>query len=241
MIEKLGFLSRWIDKVMSCVTLASYSFLINGRPRGSVRPIRGLRQGCHLSPYLFLLCVEGFLAILARAERLGSLYGIRVARFAPWVSHLLFADDSLIFLKAEEADCRYLKHVLDNYERVSRQAVNYDKSALSFNPNTLPSVMILVGSLFNIGDVSCHNKFLGLPSTISKNRRNVFANIKEKVWQNLQGWKHKLFSVRGHEMLLKVVVQAVPTYAMSCFCPYLCYELLSPSVLSLEGYSKDDC
>ncbi|KAL5740942.1 hypothetical protein ACOSQ2_030122 [Xanthoceras sorbifolium] len=217
MMEKLGFSPGWIDKVMCCVTSASYSFLINGEPRGSVRPSRGLRQGCPLSPYLFLLCAEGLSAMLAQAEHRGSLHGIRVARSAPQVSHLLFADDSLVFVKAEEADCRCLKHVLDSYERASGQAVNYDKSALSFSPNTQLSVRTLVGSLFNIGEVSCHDKYLGLPSAISKNRRNVFANIKEKVWQKLQGWKHKLLSVGGREVLLKAVVQAVPTYAMNCF------------------------
>ncbi|KAL5793103.1 hypothetical protein ACOSP7_001697 [Xanthoceras sorbifolium] len=147
----------------------------------------------------------------------GFLHGIRVARSAPQVSHLLFADDSLVFAKAEEADCCCLKQVLDNYERASGQAVNYDKSALSFSPNTQLSVRTLVGSLFNIGEVSCHDKYLGLPSAISKNRKNVFANIKEKVWQKLQGWKHKLLSVGGCEVLLKAVVQAVPTYAMNCF------------------------
>ncbi|KAL5756462.1 hypothetical protein ACOSQ2_021208 [Xanthoceras sorbifolium] len=214
---KMGFDLGWVDKIMRCVSSASYSFLINGQARGSIKPSRGLRQGCPLSPYLFLFCAEGLSAMLSRAELNGTLHGLRVARSAPQVSHLFFADDSLIFLRASEVECVGLKKILDCYERASGQSVNYEKSAISFSPNTQQRIREQICSLFAIGEVSCHDKYLGLPSAISRNRKNVFANIKEKVWNKLQSWKHRLFSVGGREVLLKAVVQAVPTYAMSCF------------------------
>lgn len=68
MMEKLGFCSKWIDLVMKCVSAVSYSVLVNGRTCGDFKPTRGLRQGDPLSPYLFLLCMEGLVSILRKCS-----------------------------------------------------------------------------------------------------------------------------------------------------------------------------
>ena len=70
-MEKMGFPLIWIDRVMSCVTTPSFSVCINGKPFGNISPSRGIRQGDPLSPYLFLLCAEGFTSLLAKAEMEG--------------------------------------------------------------------------------------------------------------------------------------------------------------------------
>jgi len=59
-MQRLGFPGKCIDRVMSYVTTSSFSILINGKPYGNVLPSRGIQQGDPISPYLFLLCVEGF-------------------------------------------------------------------------------------------------------------------------------------------------------------------------------------
>lgn len=76
-------------------------------------PERGLRQGDPLSPYLFLLCAEGFSALLQQAEREQRIAGVRVCLNAPSVSHLLFADDSLIMIRATEGDAKQLQDILN--------------------------------------------------------------------------------------------------------------------------------
>jgi hypothetical protein len=58
---------------------------------------------------------------------------------------------------------------------------------------------------------------LGLPVYIGKSRTNTFAYLKERIWQQIQGWKEKLLSTAGKEILIKVVAQAIPTFAMGCF------------------------
>ena len=94
---RLGFPMIWIERVMCYVSTASFSVCINGKAYGNIIPSRGLRQGDPLSSYLFLLCAEGFLALLEKSEHEGRLKGVVVCRSAPCISHLLFADNSLLF------------------------------------------------------------------------------------------------------------------------------------------------
>jgi hypothetical protein len=89
-----------------------------------------------LSPYLFLICAEGFLALLNQAERDGSLRGIKVCPNAPSVSHLIFVDDSLILCRAKVGGAQKLQGILQLYEQCSGQMINRDKSTIVFSPNT---------------------------------------------------------------------------------------------------------
>lgn len=65
--------------------------------------------------------------------------------------------------------------------------------------------------------MSSHGKYLGLPMVFEKSKKVSFASIKDRVWKKLQDyWKEKLLPRTGMEILIKVIVQAIPTFAMSC-------------------------
>jgi len=99
-VEKLGYADQWIKLIMECISTISYQIKVNGELTNVFRPERGLRQGDPLSPYLFLICAEGFSALLQQAERDGRIVGVKVCQSTPSVSHLLFVDDSLILIRA---------------------------------------------------------------------------------------------------------------------------------------------
>ena len=100
LLKKMGFHSKWVDLMMECITTVSYSIMINGEPSHTIHPSRGLRQGDHLSPYLFLLCTKGLHGLLTKAVASGDIRGISICRNGPRLTHLFFTDDSLLFYKA---------------------------------------------------------------------------------------------------------------------------------------------
>jgi hypothetical protein len=99
-MRRLGFGRQWIQLIKKCISSVSYSILINGEPHGRITPTRGIHQGDPLSPYLFILCTETFSSMLQKAERMGSLTGVPIARGRIRFNHLFFADDILVFCKA---------------------------------------------------------------------------------------------------------------------------------------------
>lgn len=74
-----------------------YSIIINGTPTKSFVPHRVLPHGDSLSPYLFLICIEGFLGLMKQAMEVGNITLIKVARNRPTVSHLLVVNENLVF------------------------------------------------------------------------------------------------------------------------------------------------
>jgi hypothetical protein len=88
MMNKMGFCRGWIEMIMKCVSTVKYRIRVNDNFSNEVRPERGLRQGDPLSPYLFLICAEGFSALVQQAEREESLKGVGVCPGGPSVSHL---------------------------------------------------------------------------------------------------------------------------------------------------------
>jgi hypothetical protein len=119
-MRKMEFSKVWITLIMGCVSSVSYAILVNGQPVGHIKPSRGIRQGDPLSPYLFLLCAEALSALLTRAEKNGVLIGVPTSKKGPTLSHLFFADDSLIFCKANSVEWGRLTKILEKYEAASR-------------------------------------------------------------------------------------------------------------------------
>lgn len=118
---KLGFHENWICLVMRCVSSVTYAVQVNGHAYGQIIPTRGLHQGDPLSPYLFLICAKGLSTLLHMAIQNKELKGVAASARGPKISHLFFADDSLIFGRATMKKCSEIQRVLKVYEDSSGQ------------------------------------------------------------------------------------------------------------------------
>ena len=204
-MQKLGFIEKWIGLIMQCLCSVTYAIKINGVPRGRIIPSRGLRQGDPLSPYLFILCAEGLSAMLHQAVQGKRLRGISVCRRGPKVSHLFFADDSIIFGRATEAEGSEILRILKVYESSSGQQLNKEKTSLYFSRNTEGQIQSKIKTMFGAQVIKQHKTYLGLPSLLGRSKTNSFAQLKSKVANKLSGWKEKLLSAAGKEVLIKAV------------------------------------
>ena len=214
---KMGFSSQWVQLIMRCVTSVTYRVKVNKSLTEVVVPQRGLRQGCPLSPYVFILCAEGLSALFRKAEEDGSLLGIQICPTAPRINHLFFADDSLVFMKVNAASAQKLREILSLYEDASGQMINKDKSAVMFSKGTSNLGKRNFKLSLHIQDEAYNERYLGLPIYLGRSKTKAFGYLKERIWKKIQGWKEKFLSKAGKEILVKAVAQAIPIYAMSCF------------------------
>ncbi|KAA3486687.1 reverse transcriptase [Gossypium australe] len=216
-MNKMGFARKWIDLIMKCITSVSYIVLINGSKGRIFNPYRGLRQGDPLSPFLFLICSEGLSALMRTAKKNGLIRGARTSRRGPAISHLLFADDCMMFGEATEKGVQVLKNLLQIYEICLGQCVNFGKSAIFYSTNTTEESKVAVGREMGVRSLSSPEKYLGLPNMVGRRKKEVFQNLVDRIVSQIESWSSRLLSQGGKEVFIKSVLQAIPTYAMSCF------------------------
>ena len=216
-LRRMGFHPKWITLVMQCITTVTYSFLINGSPRGRVKPSRGIRQGDPLSPYIFILCSEVFSGLCIKAKANGTMKGIRVARGCPRVNHLLFADDTMFFIDATNESSKTLKDFLRRYECASGQSINTAKYSISFSRRTPGQLKSTVKDILQIPNEGGVGKYLGLPEHFGRRKRDSFASIMDKIKQKAKGWSNRYLSTAGKLVILKSVLTPIPSYAMTYF------------------------
>lgn len=197
---------------MDCLSSVSFSFKINGKIYGFVIPWPGLRQGDHISPYLFITVADVFPTMISKAARENRVHRVKVCKNAPSVSHLFSTDDSILFAKASVGKCSVIADIISKYERASGQSVNLDKTNVVFRKNVDVNRRHEIIGIIRVNEVEKYERYLGLPTIIGKSMKVIFACLKERIWKNLQGWKEKLLSRPRKEISIKAVAQAIPTY-----------------------------
>lgn len=110
-----------------------------------------------------------------------------------------------------------MKRILHVYESALGQVVNFDKSAIAVSPGTGSILANELKTVLGVKLVSCHANYLGLPSSISRNKKDAFSHVRERFSKRASGWQERLFFIGSKEILIKAVLQAIPTSPMSLF------------------------
>ncbi|RVW95287.1 Transposon TX1 uncharacterized 149 kDa protein [Vitis vinifera] len=218
-MQKMGFGDKWIRWIKWCISIASFSVLVNGTPTGFFQNSKGLRQGDPLSPYLFVIAMEVFSAFLKRAVEGGYLSGCRVkgrSEEGVLISHLLFADDTLVFCKPSQDHLTYLSWLLMWFEAASGLRINLEKSEL-----------IPVGRVENMDDLawefgckagSLPSTYLGMPLGASFKSTSVWDGVEDRFRKRLGMWKRQYLSKGGRTTLIQSTLSNLPIYLMSLLC-----------------------
>jgi len=187
-MERMGFCQQWIQLVLNCISTASYSILVNGEPKGDIRPSRGIRQGDPLSPYLFIICSERLNRQIQKAARDDLIRGFSLCRSGPKTTHIFFADDTLLFCLAKMGDLQVIQDILQLYEKASGQKINRNKTMVFFSKATNEGRKEEVKDFLGVSEVREYERYLDLPIVVGKKNKKASLNyIKERVWNKLQG------------------------------------------------------
>ncbi|KAG7543424.1 Reverse transcriptase zinc-binding domain [Arabidopsis thaliana x Arabidopsis arenosa] len=188
LMKKLGFSPLWVQMCMACIETVSYQVLINA-----------------------------LIARIKQAEWMGKIQGLSLSLASPPVSHLLFADDSLFFCKADCQQSEEIITILRQYGEASGQQINFAKSSVMFGSKVQPQTKADIKSILGIHQEGGMGTYLGLPEKIHGSKAQVFAFVQDRPKSRINTWSAKFLSKGGKEILIKSVAQALPTYVMSCF------------------------
>lgn len=125
-----------------------------------------------------------------------------------------FADDSIIFGRANHSEIDIIKKIIQNYEGASGQMINYDKSEISFSASVDPGRANALADLLGARFVDKHGKYLGVPGTVGRYNKELFQMLEHRVRKKVKDWKRRFLSGAGKMVLIKAVAQSIPTYLM---------------------------
>ena len=171
-----------------------------------------------MSPLLFVLVMEALSRMLDKAVLEGRMSGFGVGSLegrSMEVSHLLFADDTLIFCKADLDQILILRMILIWFEAVSGLKINLGKSELV--PVGVVSNFDLFLAVLGCKQGSLPMKYLGLPLGAKFKDKTIWNPILKKMERRLVRWKRLYFSKGGRVTLIKSTLSNLPTYFLSLF------------------------
>ncbi|PKU68946.1 Putative ribonuclease H protein [Dendrobium catenatum] len=193
-LEQKGIPPLFISWVKACICDVNFSVIVNGALEGFIPSTAGLRQGCPLSPYLFCFVMDAFSSLIDNNHFMGAHFG----NFK--ISHLLYADDLLVFGEASPANCDNLMQIISKFSKSSGLFMNLDKSSIM-----LPSHIINDNSICR--SLGLNHKeiinYLGIPISFKRIKIADFSPLMEEVSRKLSGWNASLLSFAGRLQFLK--------------------------------------
>eukprot|EP00253_Pinus_taeda_P008825 PITA_08825 len=212
LLTHLGFSYTFISWIMGCMTNVSFDVLLNGSASTFFSSQRGLRQGCPLSPLLFLLVAEGFSRLVHNARRTNKVKGIEVA-INLFITHLLFVDDILIFSNGSHEELKEYKNAIDLFMKATGMQLNCGKSqACVAGYNRRDYINLANLFPFQIHPLSSPFKYLGFWLKPDTYKKEDWSWLIAKIEARISHWSFRWLSRAGRLTLLKSVLMAIPVY-----------------------------
>ncbi|KAM1344713.1 hypothetical protein ACFX2H_033973 [Malus domestica] len=147
----------------------------------------------------------------------GAINGYKVTPAGTPITHLFFADDSVLFGKATTEEALGMLNILKTYARGSGQELNLSKSSIFFGSKTPNRTRLEIGRTMGIQCKVGFGKYLGLQADFGHSKKAVFEEVRDSLETRMTGWAEQFLSQAGKETLVKAVAMAMPNHAMSCF------------------------
>ncbi|KAL9664080.1 hypothetical protein QQ045_019477 [Rhodiola kirilowii] len=212
----MGFGNTWRKWMEECYSSVTMAVLINGSPSKEFTLERGLRQGDPLSPFLFLLAAEGFSRILNRASEAGFFEGVEWMKGGERLSHLQFADDTILFCKAELGEVQRLKRILKIFEGCSGLKINYSKS-MCFGLGLKEEETQSFAKQLNCPVGRLPMNYLGIKVGGNPANKETWEPIVQRFNLKLASWRSANLSMAGRVILIKSALCSLPLYYASIY------------------------
>ncbi|KAG7552028.1 Reverse transcriptase domain [Arabidopsis thaliana x Arabidopsis arenosa] len=232
-LKAAGFSEWWITCIMQCVVGPDMSVLWNGEKTEVFKPLRGLRQGDPLSPYLFVLCMERLCHLIDAEVGAKAWKPISLSRGGLKLSHICFADDLILFAEASVKQIRVIRRVLERFCLASGQKVSLEKSKIFFSDNVSRDLCKLISDESRIKATQDLGRYLGMPILQKRINKETFGIILERMSSKLAGWKGRMLSLAGRITLIKSVLSSIPVHSMSTI------KLPASTLSKLDKISRD--
>ncbi|KAK5835942.1 hypothetical protein PVK06_011666 [Gossypium arboreum] len=211
--------------IMSAITIATMQVLWNGIPTEKFKPERGVRQGCLLSPYLFVLCMEWLGHSFQSSIASENWNPIKLPRSGPNLSHIFFEDDLVIFSKENIKHGILLKNILDQFCSFSGHYVNTRKTNIFFSKGVAEDLIDRLNRILGYQKVQELGKYLSIPLFHKRITKSTVQFVIEKVRSKLCNWDAKQLSLAGRLTLVQLVLLTIPNFFMqSMKIPKKVYE-----------------
>ena len=213
-LKALGLPAKFINWISLCITSASFSVQVNGELAGYFQSRRGLRQGCSLSPYLFVICMNVLSKMLDEATRKGKIgYHPRCKNIE--ITHLCFADDLMIFTDGSRKSIEGILKVFEEYDKMSGLKISREKSVLFVAGADQRGEEIL--RQFNFATGKLPVRYLGLPLLTKNMTVTDFLPLVEKIRKRISSWRGRFLSYAGRLQLINSVIRSLTNFWMAAF------------------------
>src|SRR6516165_3910674 len=214
-LRTIGFPERMVRWIQTCLSSAHFSVDMNGELHGFFASSRGVWQGDPLSPYLFIMAMEGLSGLLQEATRTpGFQFHWRCQKLG--ISHLCFADDLMIFCHADGYSVDIVKSALDKFARFSGLVTNSWKSYVFLSGVDEAERQHLQSILgFQLGVLPV--RYLGVPLLSTRLTYADCRPLFERILSRIRLWTSASLTYAGRLQLIKSVLFSFQDYWSSMF------------------------